>query len=60
MKIKLLIARASSTGAQNVGDEVDVSNAEAQRMIEAGTAVPVRDVKPEKAISRAKPERASK
>lgn len=60
MKIKLLTARASVTGSQNAGDEVEVSDAEAKRMIEAGTAVPVREVKPEKAVSRAKPEKASK
>lgn len=60
MKVRLLQARASAMGAQNVGDEVEVSDAEAKRMIEAGTAAPVRDVKPEKAVSRAKPEKASK
>lgn len=60
MKVRLLQARASAMGAQNVGDEVEVSDAEAKRMIEAGTAVPVREVKPEKAVSRAKPEKASK
>lgn len=60
MKVRLLEARASADGAQNVGDEVEVTADEAKRMIEAGTAAPVRDVKPEKAVSRAKPEKASK
>ena len=60
MKVKLLIARASADGAQNRGDEVEVSADEAKRMIEAGQAEPVRSAKPEKAVSRAKPEKASK
>jgi hypothetical protein len=60
MKVKLLIARASADGAQNRGDEIEVSADEAKRMIEAGQATPVRDAKPEKAVSRAKPEKASK
>lgn len=60
MKVKLLIARASADGAQNRGDEIEVSAEEAKRMIEAGQAEPVRDVKPEKAVSRGKPEKASK
>lgn len=60
MKVRLLEARASAVGAQNVGDEVEVTTDEAKRMIEAGTAEPVRAVEPEKAVSRAKPEKASK
>lgn len=42
MKIKLLISRASAEGSQNVGDEIEVSNDEAKRMIDAGQAAPVR------------------
>jgi hypothetical protein len=41
MKIKLLVARATATGAENVGDVLTVPDAEAIRMIEAGQAVPV-------------------
>ena len=60
MQIKLLMARATATGSQNRGDVVDVSDAEAVRMIEAGQAQPVRATKPEKAISRRNVEKASK
>jgi hypothetical protein len=60
MKVELLIARAHADGAQNRGDIVEVSEGEAKRMIEAGQAAPVRGSKPEKAVSRAKPEKASK
>lgn len=60
MKIRLLVSRASSDGAQNRGEEIDVANDEAARMIEAGQAEPVRSVKPEKATPKRKAERASK
>lgn len=60
MKVILLQPRASAHGAQNAGDEVEVSAEEAKRMIEAGTAKPVRAQKTEKAVSKAKPEKASK
>lgn len=61
MQIKLLIARASAAGAQNRGDVIEVSNDEAARMIEAGQAAPVRTApEPEKAVRRARPEKADK
>jgi len=60
MQIKLLMARATATGSQNRGDVVDVSDAEAVRMIEAGQAQPVRAAQPEKAIARRNVEKASK
>lgn len=60
MKIKLLTARATATGAENRGDIVEVSTDEAARMIEAGQAEPVRAVAPEKAVSARKAERAAK
>lgn len=60
MKIKLLTARATATGAENRGDVIDVQDAEAIRMIEAGQAEPVRSAGPEKAVSRARREKASK
>jgi hypothetical protein len=41
MKIKLLVARATASGAENVGDVLTVPDAEAIRMIEAGQAIPV-------------------
>ena len=54
MKVILLEPRASAAGAQNAGDEIEVSDAEAKRLIEAGTARPVR------AASKSKPEKAVK
>lgn len=61
MKIRLLTARATAAGAENRSDIVEVSDAEAVRMIEAGQAEAVRAVQaPEKAVKRGKPERASK
>lgn len=42
MKIKLLVSRSGPAGAFSPGDEIDVGEAEAGRMIEAGQAVPVR------------------
>ena len=62
MKIKLLVSRASADGAQNRGDEIEVSSDEAKRMIEAGQAEPVRgNVKKQKAVaSRSGIEKASK
>jgi hypothetical protein len=56
MKIRLLTARATATGAQNRGDTIDVPEAEAIRMIEGGQAEPVREQRePEKAVRRGKP-----
>lgn len=58
MKIKLLVSRAGPMGAQNAGDEIEVADAEAVRMIEAGQAEAVRSVAPEKAVSKRKAEKA--
>jgi len=60
MKIKLLTARATATGAENRGDVIDVPDAEAVRMIEAGQAEAIRQAAPEKAVSARKAERAAK
>lgn len=60
MKIKLLVARATATGAQNRGDLVDVSDAEAVRMIEAGQAEAIRSASPEKSIRKPRAEKAVK
>lgn len=61
MKIKLLQARATATGAENRGDVIEVDSGEAVRMIEAGQAEAVRSaVKPEKAVKPSKVEKASK
>lgn len=58
MKIRLLVSRAAATGSQNRGDEIDVGEAEAIRMIEQGQAEPVRGAEPERAVKRPKTERA--
>lgn len=60
MKIRLLVARATATGAENRGAEIDVSDAEAVRLIEAGQAEPVRAVQPERAVPRKRTEKAAK
>ncbi len=61
MKVKLLQSRATATGAENRGQIVEVSDAEAVRMIEAGQAEPIRENrKVEKAVKKASPEKASK
>lgn len=61
MKVKLLVPRASASGAQNRGDVVEVTNAEAERMVAADQAEIVRAPKaPERAVKRSKGERAVK
>jgi len=60
MKVKLLVSRSGVDGAFNAGDEIEVLDAEAIRMIEAGQCVPVREVAAEKAVLRGKTERAAK
>ena len=56
MKIKLLVSRSGVDGAFSPGDEIEVTNDEAKRMIEAGQAVPVRtSAEPERAIKRGRP-----
>ena len=41
MKVRLLIGRSGPAGSFNVGDEIEVSDSEGQRLIEAGKASPV-------------------
>lgn len=61
MKVRLLTSRVGTKFSQNRGDEVDVSDAEAVRMIEAGQAEAIRVAKPETAVRAApKAERAVK
>lgn len=61
MQVRLLTSRATSSGAQNRGDVIDVDDAEAVRMIEAGQAEAVRSKPaPEKAVKRSKSEKAVK
>jgi len=61
MEVRLLVPRATITGAENVGDIVMVSDAEAKRMIEAGQAAPVaRAAEPERAVKRGRPVKGEK
>ena len=60
MQIKLLVARASAAGSQARGEIIEVSDAEAVRMIEAGQAEAVRGIKAERAVRKPKVERATK
>lgn len=60
MKVKLLMARATASGAESRGDVVEVSDAEAVRMIEAGQAEPVREIKTERAVKTPRAEKAAK
>lgn len=60
MRVELLVDRAMAMGLQNAGDRIDVPDDEAVRMIEAGQAVPVRTVEPERAVPRARSEKAGK
>lgn len=60
MKVKLLTARAGAMGSQNRGDEIEVTDAEAIRMIDAGQAEAVRSVTPERAAKRTKAEKAAR
>ena len=60
MKVELTISRAGFDFVQNAGDQVEVSNEEAKRMIDNGSAIPVRAAKVEKATKSTKREKASK
>lgn len=60
MKVKLLVPRVGPAGSQNRGDVIEVSDAEARRMIAAGQAQPVRRAKPERAVPGDKSEKAAR
>ena len=60
MRIKLLVSRVGPAGAQNRGDEIEVGEAEAQRMFAEGQAEPVRSALVERAVPKAKAEKAVK
>ena len=58
MEIRLLTSRITAVESQSRGDKIDVPDAEAIRMIEAGQAEPVREAKqPERAVPRGKGKR---
>lgn len=52
MKIKLLVSRAGANFSQSAGDEIDVDDKEAIRLIDAGQAEPVREQVKEKAVKK--------
>ncbi|MBB4185830.1 hypothetical protein GGE07_002480 [Sinorhizobium terangae] len=60
MKVKLTVSRGGPDGTFAPGEEIDVSDAEAQRMFDAGQAIPVRSEKPETATRKDKSEKAVK
>lgn len=59
MLVKLLVSRATNDGAQNRGDDIEVSAEEGQSLIDAGQAELVRAAGVERTVGRGKkPERA--
>lgn len=59
MKIKMLTSMTGPTVQRNRGDEIDVADKEAVRLIEAGFAEPVRAAAREKATNKAPREKAT-
>lgn len=41
MKVRLLIGRSGPSGAFSAGDEIEVSETEGYRLVEAGKATPI-------------------
>lgn len=60
MNVKLLISRAGANFSNSAGEIVTVDAAEAMRMIEAGQAEPVADVKKETAVKKSTAQKAAK
>jgi hypothetical protein len=60
MKVKLLVARAAASGSENRGDIVEVSDAEAIRMVEQGQAELIREETKERAVKPVRAEKARK
>jgi len=60
MKIKMLTAMAGTNFVYNRGDEVEMADDVATRYINAGIAEPVREEKIERAVTKAKVEKAVK
>ncbi len=52
MKVKLLVSRAGIDFAQNVGEVIEVSKDEAQRLLDSGQAEAVAQKKADKAEKR--------
>lgn len=60
MKIKMLVGLAGNEYALSPGDEREFPDSEAIRLIEAEYAVPVAEVKTERAVAHQAPERRAK
>ena len=60
IKVMMLVSRSGADGAFGPGDVIEVSAAEAGRMVAAGQCELVRAVEPERAVKRGKAERATK
>jgi hypothetical protein len=58
MKVRLLISRAGKDFSQSAGDVVEIEQAEALRMIDAGQCVKIGE--PERATSKKKTEKRKK
>lgn len=54
MKVRLLVSMAGTEASWNRGDEYECSAAEAQRLIDAGSAEIIRSATPEKAVTKPK------
>lgn len=57
MKIKMLTSMSGPTMQRNRGDEIDVPDAEAKRLVEAGFAAPAIERKGETAVKAPAPEK---
>lgn len=57
-KVKLMVARVGTGFTQNRGDVIEVSGAEAERMVAAGQAELIREAKRETATRKPKAEKA--
>lgn len=55
MKVRLLVSRVTNEGAENRGDEINVTADEAESLIAAGQAEMVRRAPPQRAIGHGKP-----
>ena len=57
MLVRMLTCLSGPEFSLDVGDERDFDQAEAIRLIEAGYAVPVENLRPERAVRKPAPER---
>ena len=60
MKVKMLVSRSGPAGAVVPGDEIDVEDDEAKRMIAAGQCEPVKSAGGRRKATKKPPETTSK